>query len=157
MSPERVVPSGRSVSEGQIRRQRSFPARPEALSDVRRFIRESAAASSVQGDVDDLLLAVSEAAANAIRHSGTRQFRVRWRRSGQSVTVEVEDDGVFVDRVGVPEIDGTGHRGLQIMAAMLDGVALDKGVPGERGTRVRLVKRFEATVDHRGAASAAAL
>jgi hypothetical protein len=73
------------------------------------------------------------------------------------VTVEVEDDGVFVDRMGVPELDGIGHRGLKIMAAMLDGVALDKGVAGERGTRVRLTKRFDAAVESRGAASVAAL
>ncbi len=157
MSPAAVVRSGRSVKDRQVRRQRSFPARSEALSDVRRFIRESAVASGVHGDVDDLLLAVSEAAANAIRHSGTERFRVRWRRSGQSVTVEVEDDGVFIDRVGVPELDGAGHRGLQIMAAMTDGVALDKGIAVERGTRVRLVKRIGAAVEPRGAASAAAL
>jgi serine/threonine-protein kinase RsbW len=145
------------VAERQTRRQRSFPARTEALFDVRRFIRESAAASGVREEVDDLLLAVSEAAANAIRHSGTQRFRVRWRRSGRVVTVEVEDDGVFVDRMGVPELDGIGHRGLKIMAAMLDGVALDKGVAGERGTRVRLTKRFDAAVESRGAASVAAL
>jgi anti-sigma regulatory factor (Ser/Thr protein kinase) len=152
-----VIPSGRSVARHQIRRQRSFPARPEALADVRRFIRESAAASNVQDDVEDLLLAVSEAAANAVRHSGADRFRVRWRRSGNAVTVDVEDDGVFVEHVAVHELDGSGHRGLQIMAAMIDGVALDKGIAGVRGTRVRLVKRLDPLVGSRGAASAAAL
>src|SRR5262249_33435099 len=146
-----------SVSHRPIRRQRSFDARPAALSEVRRFIRECAAASDVHGDIDDLLLAVSEAAANAIRHSGSLRFRGRWRRSDQSVTGGVVDDGVLVDRVAVQEFEGSGHRGLQIMAAMIDGVALDKGIAGIRGTRVRLVKRMYPVPQRRGAASPASV
>ena len=127
------------------------------LADVRRFIRESAAQSGVHDEVDDLLLAVCEAASNAIRHSASERFRVRWRRSEQSVTVDVEDDGAFVEHVAVHEPDGAGHRGLQIMAAMLDGVALDKGIAGGTGTRVRLVKRLDTLDGGRAAVNAAAL
>jgi anti-sigma regulatory factor (Ser/Thr protein kinase) len=84
----------------------------------------------------DLLIAVSEAAANAILHSGTEEFRVSWRSTQDRVRITVEDDGIFVDRVPVPEIDGVAHRGISLMAATMDELSLTEGRRDRPGTRV---------------------
>jgi anti-sigma regulatory factor (Ser/Thr protein kinase) len=138
------------------RRQRSFAARTDVLASVRAFLRDCAGGALLESDLDDILLAVCEAAANAIRHSGSGRFRVRWRRSGQSVTVEVEDEGVFVERAEWHDVHGTGHRGQQIIAALMDGVALRKGTRDRPGTRVRMVKHVAAVGSIASATKAAA-
>ncbi len=121
--------------------ERTFPADPMHLADVRRFIRECASQSGFQGSLDDLLLSVSEAAANAVAHSGSPRFRVAWRSAGDEVEITVEDDGIFRRRAGAPELDGVSHRGLLIIAATVDEVQLIKGVRRSPGTTVKMVKR----------------
>ena len=121
--------------------RRTFVADADELTEVRRFVRDCATQTGYDGDLDDLLLAVSEAAANAVAHSGSTEFRVSWRLDGRGVEITVDDDGRFVQHAGAPELDGVGHRGMQIMAATMDEVQLVKGGHGVRGTSVRLVQR----------------
>jgi serine/threonine-protein kinase RsbW len=109
------------------------------LSDVRRFVAEASPHPS-PGFIEDLQLAVTEACANSIRHSGAAEIRVSIERVGDCVQVTVADDGVY--RMTLPVIEGEAqsHRGMYLMAAMVDDFSLRRGTPGGSGTTVRLVK-----------------
>ena len=120
--------------------RRVFPADRRQVGEVRRFIAACAEAAEMSDVLPDLLIAASEAAANAILHSGTREFRVIWRSTEDLVEITVEDDGMFVDRVPLPEIDGIAHRGISLMAAAMDELSLVEGRTGRPGTRVKMVK-----------------
>jgi serine/threonine-protein kinase RsbW len=89
---------------------------------------------------EELALAVSEACANSIRHSSSREIRVEWRQSGNCVVVEIEDDGVFKDRLPVPELEDAGGRGILLITAFVDELAIREGTRESPGTTVRLVK-----------------
>jgi len=65
------------------------------LSDVRRFVAAASEPYLEQPSVHDLVLAVTEACANAIRHSGTAEVRVTVHVDGRCVEIVVEDDGVY--------------------------------------------------------------
>jgi anti-sigma regulatory factor (Ser/Thr protein kinase) len=121
--------------------EQRFPAEPGQLVHVRNFITRRATADSFSANLMDLLIAVSEACANAIMHSGTREMVVRWTLEGDTVQITVEDQGVFRPNVSVPELDGIGHRGIQLMLASMDEVAIRQGTHERPGTTVRLVKR----------------
>ena len=119
---------------------RLFPAHPSALGQIRRFVRDEAVEASLEeGQVEELTLAVSEACANAIRHTDTREIRLGLKREDHCVVVEIEDQGVFRDRLPVPELE-PGGRGILLMTAFVDEVAIKEGTPHRPGTVVRLVK-----------------
>jgi anti-sigma regulatory factor (Ser/Thr protein kinase) len=119
---------------------RSFPARPSALAEVRRFIRERAAENSFHDDVAaDLVLAVSEAAANSTIHSGSGRIEVVWRPMDDGAEVVIEDRGVFRERGRGPHRGGLGY-GLRLITALSDRVIIEPGTSSQPGTRVRLVK-----------------
>ncbi len=121
--------------------ERSFPAEPAALRDIRRFVRGRAVAAQLgPGGADELTLAVSEAATNAIRHTETQRIRLVAIVEGDCVIVEVEDQGVFNNTLPVPEIDGPSGRGILLMTAFVDEVAIREGTAQEPGTIVTLVK-----------------
>ena len=89
---------------------RVFPAHPSALFGVRKFLRERAAAEGFGPALtDDIVLAASEASANAVLHSGSRTFWVSWSGGGDRVVVEVSDDGEFKRRVLLGAVDAGGH------------------------------------------------
>jgi anti-sigma regulatory factor (Ser/Thr protein kinase) len=119
---------------------RSFRAHPSALRSVRSFVRELAAEATFHDDVNaDLVLAVSEAAANSALHSRSGRIVVSWRPVEQGAEVLVQDDGVFVPP---RERSGNGRLGvgLPVIRALCDEVTIHKGTPHRPGTRVRLVK-----------------
>jgi serine/threonine-protein kinase RsbW len=119
---------------------RRFPAHPSALGEIRRFVRRTAMETSLGEErVEELTLAVSEACANAIRHTDTTEIRLELKRERDCVVVEIEDQGVFRDRIPVPEVE-PGGRGILLMTAFVDEVAIKEGTPGRPGTLVRLVK-----------------
>jgi serine/threonine-protein kinase RsbW len=119
---------------------RRFPAHPAALGEIRRFVhREATDATLGMERAEELTLAVSEACANAIRHTGTQEIRLDCRREGQCVVVDIEDQGVFKDRFPLPELDN-GGRGILLMTAFVDELAIREGTRDSPGTRVRLVK-----------------
>jgi serine/threonine-protein kinase RsbW len=119
----------------------TYPARPTALQEIRTLIRRRGVDATL-GPVraDELALAVSEACANSIRHSSSQEIRLEWRQSGNCVVVEVEDDGVFRDRLPVPELEATSGRGILLMTAFVDEIAIREGTTQSPGTTVRLVK-----------------
>lgn len=119
---------------------RTFPAHPSSLGEIRRLVRAEAGEATLGHDRgEELALAVSEACANIIRHTDTREIRVGWQREGDCLVVEVEDQGVFLDRLPVPELEA-GGRGILLMTAFVDEIAISEGTTDRPGTVVRLVK-----------------
>jgi anti-sigma regulatory factor (Ser/Thr protein kinase) len=119
---------------------KTFPAQPAALQQIRAFIRERASKTSFYPDVaEDLVLAVSEACANSVRHSRSPAIEVSWRRTGDGAEVEVQDDGVFEARDALPAA-GLGY-GIVMMKALVDEVVIEEGTGSRPGTRVKLVMR----------------
>lgn len=126
---------------GEPSLSRTFPATGNTvLSDVRRFVEASASPYLSDGFVQDLQLAVTEACANSIRHSGTAEIRVSIAKLDSCLEIVVADDGVY--RMTLPVIEGEAqsHRGMYLMAAMVDDFSLHRGTAARAGTTVRLVK-----------------
>jgi anti-sigma regulatory factor (Ser/Thr protein kinase) len=118
---------------------RRFPAHPSALGEIRRFVRAEAESTLGEARTEELALAVSEACANVIRHTDGNEIRLMWRLDGECVVMEIEDQGVFRNRMPVPELE-PGGRGILLMTAFVDELAIREGTPGRPGTTVRLVK-----------------
>jgi anti-sigma regulatory factor (Ser/Thr protein kinase) len=121
---------------------REFPAEPDALGEVRAFLRERCREGGLAGaDADDVVLAVSEASSNAVLHSGSSVFRVTWQRRGERLEIRIRDEGRF-DRT-IPDGERRGGNGLPLMTALMDEVTVRRGSALRPGTEVRLVKQVE--------------
>jgi len=123
------------------RSTRTFEASgASVLSDVRRYIETEVSPHLAEGSVEDLQLAVTEACANSIRHSGTDEIRVSITSVGGCIEIVIADDGVY--RMTLPLVEGEAqsHRGMYLMAAMVDDFSLHRGTAAATGTTVRLLK-----------------
>lgn len=118
---------------------RTFRAHPAALRQVRDFIREESVRGGLASVADDLVLAASEAAGNAIVHAEGDRIDVEWKLVDDSVEICVSDRGVFKRHVAVG-ID-EGGRGMFVMMSCVDEVSIQEGTPKEPGTVIRLRKR----------------
>jgi anti-anti-sigma factor len=118
---------------------RSFPADRRVLHEIRMFIRRRAGSDSFGRWADNLALAVSEACANAILHSGTPEITVTWRPLPDRVEVEVRDEGIF--RRALPSDEqGPAGRGILLMMSAMDQITITCGTDSRPGTVVRMVK-----------------
>jgi anti-sigma regulatory factor (Ser/Thr protein kinase) len=81
---------------------------------------------------------VSEACSNAVLHSGTDVVRIVWTFRRDCVRIRVEDDGVFRRAMAAPQ--ESGGRGILVMMAVMDEVAVREGTERHPGTTVRLVR-----------------
>jgi anti-sigma regulatory factor (Ser/Thr protein kinase) len=126
----------------QMFERREFPTAPSSLSRIRRYIEDSGAQLGVPDHVTmDLLIAVSEAAANAITHSDSRMLFVSLEREDHCVQVQIEDEGIFRPHMPLPELSlGESGRGMLLMTALTDELFVRRGSPAQRGTIIRLVK-----------------
>jgi serine/threonine-protein kinase RsbW len=105
------------------------------------FVRAVAAdAGLTERITEDLVLAVSEACANAVLHSGSPDVRVGFTLHSDRVEVDVRDRGRFRPRVRLPEVDGPGGFGIPLMAALTEELVIEEGTGPRPGTRVVLVK-----------------
>jgi serine/threonine-protein kinase RsbW len=121
---------------------RTFPAQAGSLAEVRAFLRDQAQRVGLSGRTgDDLLLAATEACANAILHSGSRSYEVIWSVSADAVAIEVRDQGTYRRRVRVPSVEGPGGFGIPLMAALTDELEIREGTRRQPGTTVKLIKR----------------
>jgi serine/threonine-protein kinase RsbW len=119
----------------------TYPAESDSLlADVRRFVAAATEPYLEQPSIHDLVLAVTEACANAIRHSGSDEIRVTVTVDGPCVEITVEDDGVYLMSLPVVDGDPGSHRGMYLMAAMVDDFSLQRGTDARAGTTVRLLK-----------------
>jgi anti-sigma regulatory factor (Ser/Thr protein kinase) len=120
---------------------RTFPALPSALYEVRKFLREeSDSAGLTSALANDIILAVSEACANAVLHSGSSEMEVTWLWTGDCVEISVTDHGFFVRRVPLPEVEQTRGHGIPLMMALMDEVSVREGSKRNLGTTVILKK-----------------
>jgi anti-sigma regulatory factor (Ser/Thr protein kinase) len=112
------------------------------LRKVRGFVGTQALLSGLeQHRADDFVLAVSEVAANSIRHGGGSGRLRLWQAPGELIC-EVSDTGAIRDPlVGRrrPELGAMGGRGLWIVNSLCDLAQIRSG---EDGTAVRLHTRL---------------
>lgn len=96
------------------------------------------------GMIEDILTALHEAVANAIRHSGSASdVAVRLAAGGARVTVEVKDRGRGIDpSVTIPppppSVMAEGGRGLFLIWSLMSSVRLGHS----RGTHLIMVKEL---------------
>jgi anti-sigma regulatory factor (Ser/Thr protein kinase) len=121
------------------KQERTFPAELAAVPAVRHWVTALAEDGSFSEVVPDLALAVTEAASNAVRHSGSESLTVVWRTEDNHAVVELSDEGAYDEQVAHP--DKVGGLGLPMMTAVMDEVSVLRGTADRRGTQVRLVKR----------------
>jgi len=121
----------------------TVPSQPSALSSLRGLLaRWLALWDATDADVHAIVLACSEACANAIEHAGapsgsTIDF-VAVLRDGE-VDVTVHDHG----RWRAPRPAGDQGRGLDLIAALMDDVRMQHG---DDGTTLRLRLRLSSSV-----------
>ena len=119
----------------------SFRAHPTALYEIRQFVRQMAEhASFPDQSTNDLLVAVSEACANSMLHTNSREIKVTWTPAADCVEVKVRDEGIFKKRVRIAEVAGDGAHGIPLMTALVDEFTLKEGTEQNPGTMIRLVK-----------------
>jgi anti-anti-sigma factor len=150
----RGLPPRRDTGHGKVWQHASFsvPARPALLAHVR--VRVAGLVEGIAVDeecLDNIRLAVGEAAANAFRHGcrGDERAKVKVTAStdGETLVVEITDPGPGFDPDAVPVHDPSelheGGLGIQFMRLTMDEVAYRF----DEGTTVRLVKRLVAPAE----------
>jgi anti-sigma regulatory factor (Ser/Thr protein kinase) len=127
-----------------------------ALRAARQMIADMARACGAPSAVlGDLEIAVGEILANAQRHAyhgGVGPIRVDVRCDERSIEIVIHDEGAPLVRAPqVPVAPGFGDQGslgLYITRQLVDILEIKHPARDERGTAVRLVKRFDATPAH---------
>ncbi|MEX2458882.1 MAG: ATP-binding protein [Actinomycetota bacterium] len=128
-----------SVLEETVR----IPAALDAVYGLRRHIRRLGEREELSTEhIDDLVLAISEAATNAIRYGSPSggDTEIRWTRRAGCIRVEVEDTGVFRKRIPIPDLEEAHGRGIPLIIALVDEMHIREGTDRRPGTLVRLVK-----------------
>lgn len=117
-------------------------ATPESLAEARAEARAWLGQVGVYGDVcHDLVLALSEALANAIEHASDpieEVVRVTASRIDGHVLIEVVDTGKWAVQP-LPDERNRG-RGLELIRALVDDVLIRQGA---YGTTVELLRRVQ--------------
>jgi len=125
---------------------RSWPADPEQLAVIRRELSGWLAPLALtEEETADVVLAVDEAAANAVRHAygpdeaGVVELTL-WTESG-TLCIEVVDHGSWRPPAERPAEGGrgTGGRGIPLMSHMSESVLIHFD---DRGSRVLLRHRI---------------
>jgi anti-sigma regulatory factor (Ser/Thr protein kinase) len=120
-----------------------LPPAPESAQRARAIIRDVASELRLDGGTTfDLMLATTEAFANAIDHGepcDPRGIRLRVENVDGGIGVEVRDCGDAARPLHSPKLSAEGGRGMPIIAALMDGVDV---TPGANATRVRFAKRL---------------
>jgi signal transduction histidine kinase len=84
---------------------------------------------------DELLLIVTEALSNALRHSHAENVEIRLSRQGEDLVLEVVDDGIGFDSAFSPA--GMGLANMRTRAYGLGGTVEVESIPG-KGTTVEV-------------------
>jgi anti-sigma regulatory factor (Ser/Thr protein kinase)/putative methionine-R-sulfoxide reductase with GAF domain len=118
-----------------------LPARPQTLVQTRRLLSRWLRAHDINGLVlTEIVIAVSEACANAVEHAyglETGTFSVRVERIGDSLELRVTDNGQW----RAPRGEHRG-RGLAIMENAMDSFEVRKA---DSGTQVVMRRKLAAT------------
>lgn len=98
-----------------IDRTQEFPPRLASIRAARSLVADALGSSGYEGDVETVLLLVSELCTNAVRHAAT-EFEVHIEAGRREVTVTVVDhDPAHPPRLGDPGPQATSGRGLFIV------------------------------------------
>lgn len=108
------------------------------LSEVRALAEKHARMAGLPEDrVVDFVIAVSEVAANTVRHARSQGSMEIWQH-GNEIVCEIRDSGVIADpKVGrqPPPPEAAGGHGLWLVHQVCDQVDLRSG---ENGTVIRM-------------------
>ena len=109
------------------------------LSEVRVLAETQARQAGLAEDrVTDFVIAVSEVAANTVRHARSAGSMEIWREAGE-IICEMRDSGVISDPAGAgrqpPAADASGGHGLWLVHQICDKVELHSD---SDGTTIRL-------------------
>lgn len=123
-----------------------LPTNPEYVSVARLTV---SAISNTIGfnveEIEDIKIALSEACANAIRHSQKDTFSLHFDLEPGKLTIQVSDQGVGFDtnEVKEPVIEEMKENGLGffIIESLMDEVTIDSEVG--KGTTIRMSKFLE--------------
>ena len=103
------------------------------LSKVRGLVMQQArAAGLTEGRANDLVLAVSEVAANTLRHTDSAGTLTIWHDSSE-IVCEIHDEGTITDpNIGQrrPAADASGGHGLWLVRQVCDLVELRSDATG---------------------------
>jgi serine/threonine-protein kinase RsbW len=125
-------------------------ARVEHLAEIRRFVERTAAALGAgQEAIDDLVLAVDEAATNIVVHGYQGQpgmIEVKVRREGEALLIHLRDGAPPFDPTQLPMPDVTlplemrplGGLGIFLMRQSVDDMTYR--VTPEEGNELTLIK-----------------
>ena len=135
---------------GEPSRELVLPNEPARTREIRNFV--GALLADVRAPVEvstEILLAVGEAAANAIKYGrrteGRSEVRVRCSVEDGRLTAVIADDGPgfeVTDRSdeGIPDPFASGGRGLFLMRELMDEARIEST---PQGTTVTLVRRLD--------------
>jgi serine/threonine-protein kinase RsbW len=130
-----------SPPAAEISREAWLPAEPASGAAARTLVSEAAADAGLDGERTwDLMLATSEAVANAVQHGKpwpNQCILLRAEPCAMGVRVEVIDCGTFDSQLEPAALDATSGRGVQIIAAIVDRLEVQNG---NGQTRVRFEK-----------------
>jgi anti-sigma regulatory factor (Ser/Thr protein kinase) len=159
MAPDRAMPDSRGPRFAGITpvyRQTEVPASPSRsrsqgarlpvptndamyhtyrsdLSEVRALVLERAReAGLAEGRASDLVLAVSEVAANTLRHTKSSGTLAIWHNE-REIVCEIRDEGMITDPLAgqvKPAPDATGGHGLWLVYQVCDFVELNSDASG---------------------------
>jgi anti-sigma regulatory factor (Ser/Thr protein kinase) len=119
----------------------TFPANPDTPRRIRAAVRQLAAdAHAPAGTIEDLAVAVSEAANNALRHTLTPTIRLTWALRNGVLDIGIHDLGVYRHEVPAPAPNPPEGWGFRLMTAMVEEVIVHPGTEQSPGTSVRLLK-----------------
>jgi anti-sigma regulatory factor (Ser/Thr protein kinase) len=108
------------------------------LAAVRAVVQRYASRAGLpEARAIDLVLAVSEVAANTIRHAKSAGCLKIWY-DAKEIICQIEDEGTITDQLAGrrrPSLDAQGGHGLWIVHQICDRVEIESD---ETGTRVRL-------------------
>ena len=137
-----------------LKRETRLPAAPASVRAARSIVCQAATEAGLGDDCTrDLMLATSEAVANAIQHGiswPNQSILLTTTPCGQGLCIEVSNRGTCDRALEPATLEATSGRGIQIITAVVDRLE----VQNDNG---RTVVRFEKTQPPlRSAATAAA-
>ena len=120
----------------------------EARSELRFFLLAHGLSASV---IDDVLIALTEAAGNAARHSRASEAQVTARISDETLELLVNDAGCGfpaseIDLSRPPSLSACCGRGLYLISCVMDSLE----ICCEGGTTLRMTKRLTPLSDTLG-------
>jgi anti-sigma regulatory factor (Ser/Thr protein kinase) len=120
-----------------------LPPAPQSAGQARAIIRDVASELRLDRSTTfDLMLATTEAFANAIDHGepcDPRGIRLRVESHDGGLGVEVRDCGYLSDQPRTRKMAGEGGRGMPLIAALMDDLEV---APDGDSTRVRFGKQL---------------